>query len=159
MHPGGQHVQVGVRPGPGLGSFALHDDPRVLGCGGRLDVEGSGPGQVVELVENGLESLGRGDILLPGAPHRDQEENLPEDDSQLRHEPAHGLHVVEVGLADHRVHLGGQADLLGFTEDAQAVRETAFHAAELVVNGRVGPVEADSQPAQACVLESLELFA
>ncbi len=73
--------------------------------GRRLDVEGHGLGEIVEVVKDGLEGVGSGHVLGAGPAHRDQEEDFPEDDAKVGEELGHDLEVVHIVAGDYGIDL------------------------------------------------------
>ena len=138
------------RAGPGQGIAApLHHKPPVMRGLRRLHGIGLGLRPVVELFEDQFILLGLDPLFLDAAAHRHEEEQGPHGDAEGREELGHLVQQVDVPPANRGVDLHGHAQFAGGQEHLAGPLETAFPAAEVVVNLGVGAVEADAQPLDA----------
>ena len=126
---------------PRLLQLALGDVPPIVRGLGHLDDEVALLLEAVDDLEQPL-ALGRAEPAEERAPpHRDQEEDLPEDDPETLDELRHLLEVGGGVAADGGVDLERQPDLVGPPDRLHGLREGARYPAERVVLLRPREVE------------------
>ena len=160
-------ADAGGPPSDALGVFVLGD--AVFGLGalrhvaaivhgfGGLDAERGGFRELVHEGEDLLVLLGQEVVLGGGAAGDDEEEQAPHLGADFLGDLRHFGQPVHVAAGDGGLKLGIETDIARVTQGKQGAVEGARDAAEIVVRGGVGPIEADGHAGDAGFLESASM--